>query len=77
MIKLSILGIATTLSVAIATPVFGQAAIQEPGAYAFYHPNSDLGAGSSRAAADAAELKQFRYNGLYIKVEARKSHQHR
>jgi hypothetical protein len=30
---------------AIATPVFAQAAIQEPGAYAFYHPNADVLAG--------------------------------
>jgi hypothetical protein len=27
---------------AIATPVFAQAAIQEPGAFAFYHPNADV-----------------------------------
>ena len=30
------------LSTAIATPVFAQAAIQEPGAYAFYHPDADV-----------------------------------
>lgn len=30
---------------AIATPVFAQAAIQEPGAFAFYHPNADVLAG--------------------------------
>ena len=28
-------------------PVFAQAAIQEPGAYAFYHPNADVLAGRS------------------------------
>ena len=27
---------------AAATPVFAQAAIQEPGAFAFYHPNADV-----------------------------------
>jgi hypothetical protein len=27
---------------AVATPVFAQAAIQEPGAYSFYHPNADV-----------------------------------
>jgi BA14K-like protein len=26
----------------IATPAFAQAAIQEPGAFAFYHPNADV-----------------------------------
>jgi hypothetical protein len=36
---------AALLLVAVATPVFAQAAIQEPGAYAFYHPNADVLAG--------------------------------
>ena len=30
------------LVTATATPVFAQAAIQEPGAFAFYHPNADV-----------------------------------
>jgi len=38
---------AALLATAIATPVFAQAAIQEPGAYAFYHPNADVTAGRS------------------------------
>ena len=33
---------AAFLLTAIATPVFAQAAIQEPGAYSFYHPNADV-----------------------------------
>jgi hypothetical protein len=33
---------AAFLITAAATPVFAQAAIQEPGAYAFYHPNADV-----------------------------------
>ena len=36
---------ATFLMAAAATPVFAQAAVQEPGAYAFYHPNADVLAG--------------------------------
>jgi hypothetical protein len=36
---------AAFLMTAIATPVFAQAAIQEPGAYSFYHPNADVLAG--------------------------------
>jgi BA14K-like protein len=31
-----------TIAAAIATPVFAQAAVQEPGAYAFYHPDADV-----------------------------------
>src|SRR6266446_9714776 len=34
--------VAAVLATAIVTPVFAQAAIQEPGAYAFYHPNADV-----------------------------------
>jgi hypothetical protein len=30
------------LSAAAATPVFAPAAIQEPGEFAFYHPNLDV-----------------------------------
>ena len=37
-----ILSAATMLSMMIATPAFAQAAVQEPGAAAFYHPNADL-----------------------------------
>jgi hypothetical protein len=33
---------AAVLSLMSATPVFAQAAIQEPGAFAFYYPNNDV-----------------------------------
>ena len=36
---------AALLATAFATPVFAQAAIQEPGAFAFNHPNADVLAG--------------------------------
>ena len=43
------LSAAAILSMMFATPVFAQAAVQEPGAYAFYHPDGDvLEAGVSR-----------------------------
>ena len=41
MTRFKMLGAAAILSM-IATPVFAQAAIQEPGAFAFYHPNADV-----------------------------------
>jgi hypothetical protein len=47
MTKFTLLGVATILSVALAAPVLAQAVIQEPGAYAFYHPNGDLRIGST------------------------------
>ena len=39
--SLKTLGVAVLLSTA-ATPVFAQAAIQEPGLFAFYHPYADV-----------------------------------
>jgi hypothetical protein len=54
MTSLKILAAALVLSAASATTAFAQAAIGEPGAYAFYHPNGDvLHAGSPTPAADA------------------------
>jgi hypothetical protein len=54
MTNLKILAAALVLSAASATTAFAQAAIGEPGAYAFYHPNGDvLHAGSPTPAADA------------------------
>jgi hypothetical protein len=42
MTRAKIIGAAAILSLAFATPVFAQAAIQEPGAFAFYYPNNDV-----------------------------------
>jgi BA14K-like protein len=42
MTRFKILGAAAMLSLVFATPVFAQAAIQEPGAFAFYYPNNDV-----------------------------------
>jgi hypothetical protein len=55
MTSLKTITAALVLSAASATTAFAQAAIQEPGAYAFYHPNGDvLHAGSPAADAMAA-----------------------
>jgi len=37
-----LLSVAAILSTVIATPVFAQAAIDEPGAFAFAYPNADV-----------------------------------
>ena len=42
MTRFKILGAAGILALMSATPVFAQAAIQEPGAFAFYYPNNDV-----------------------------------
>jgi len=46
----------------MATPVLAQAAIQEPGAFAFYHPNADvLNAGRPTPAETAGARASVRF----------------
>jgi hypothetical protein len=42
MTRLKMFSAAAILSLMFATPVFAQAAIQEPGLFAFYYPNKDV-----------------------------------
>ena len=42
MTRLKIFAATAILSMMVATPVFAQAAVQEPGLYAFYHPDGDV-----------------------------------
>ena len=68
MTRFKILGAAAVLSMMMATPLFAQAAIQEPGAFAFYHPNADVlngGRPTPAAGMDARTLMQFNSNDAY------------
>jgi hypothetical protein len=68
MTRFKILGAAAILSLMFATPVFAQAAIQEPGMFAFYYPNNDVlnGGRPTRAAGmDARTLMQFNSRDAY------------
>jgi hypothetical protein len=60
---------AAVLTATIATPVFAQAAIQEPGAYAFYHPNADTLGG--RPAFRSFDQTYAYYNGAVPAREPR------
>lgn len=42
MTSFKLFGAALALSAIVAVPVSAQQAIQEPGAYSFYHPNADV-----------------------------------
>ena len=53
MTMIQLLGTAVALSVLIVSPGSAQHMIDEPGMYAFYHPNGDLGIGSARPPVDA------------------------
>jgi len=73
MTTLKLLGAALILSAAVATPLAAQQAIQEPGAYAFYHPNGDLGIGSSRPADAMASQLRGDVAGMRMAVRSHKT----
>jgi hypothetical protein len=54
MITCKITAVAVALSVLAAGPAFSQAAIREPGAFEFYHPNDDVLNGGAPVAASAS-----------------------
>jgi hypothetical protein len=59
MTSLKTIAVAAVLSALTATPVFAQAAIQEPGAFAFFYPNLDVLNGGAPTPA-ARRLEQVR-----------------
>jgi hypothetical protein len=75
MTRFRIPGAAAMLSLAFATPVFAQAAIQEPGLYAFYYPNNDVlhgGRPTPAAGLDARTLAQVNRSDAYgVSVNSR------
>ena len=48
MTKIKLLGAIGALSALVTAPASAQHMIDEPGMFAFYHPNGDLGIGSTR-----------------------------
>ena len=53
MTKLKLLGAVAIVSALIASPASAQHMIEEPGMFAFVHPDGDLGIGSTRPAPEA------------------------
>lgn len=51
---------AAILSALSATPALAQRMIDEPGIFAFYHPNGDLGIASTRRPVDAQAMAPMR-----------------
>lgn len=73
MTKAKIIGAAAILSLAFATPVFAQVAIQEPGAFAFYYPNNDVlngGRPTPAAGLDAQTLMRLNTAASHDTVDA-------
>ena len=53
MTSFKLFGAALVLSVIAVAPVSAQEVIQEPGSYAFYHPNADVLNSGARASSNA------------------------
>ena len=56
MTKTRFFGAAAFLSVLVGSPASAQHMIDEPGMYAFYHPNGDLGIAAARPPVDAMAM---------------------
>jgi hypothetical protein len=68
MTRLKFLGAVAIVFAITGAPVFAQAAIQEPGAFAFYHPDADVlngGRPTPAAAADAMAALRFGNSDAY------------
>jgi hypothetical protein len=76
MTSFKLFGAALVLSAIAMVPVSAQEAIQEPGAYAFYHPNGDVlrsGAPSSSNAM-AQSLRSDAVAGTQMSVRSHRVH---
>jgi hypothetical protein len=71
MTNFKLIATAVVLSAAIAAPSFAQEAIQEPGSYAFYHPNADLTAGA-RVGASSNAMASVRGNDAMASAPIRR-----
>jgi len=73
MTKLKFLAILAVVSASTATPVLAQSVISEPGAYAFYYPDADLGIGSALSPREAAggALGQIKTAGAMASAQLR------
>jgi hypothetical protein len=66
MTTLKTIAAAAALAALTATPVFAQAAIQEPGLFAFYHPNLDVLNGGALTPAARNDPREWRFtNNLH------------
>jgi hypothetical protein len=76
MTRRKILGAAAILSMMTATPVFAQAAVQEPGLFAFYHPDADIltaGRPTPGETPSATGSVAFGSRGAYASMDANAS----
>lgn len=78
MTSLKLFGAALVLSIAAAAPVSAQQAIQEPGSFAFYHPNADVlnsgGPLPTGAMAQERSLRSSAIAGTQLSVRPHRAH---
>jgi hypothetical protein len=79
MTRFRILSAAAILTLTFATPVFAQAAIQEPGAFAFNYPNYDVlnGGRPTPAARMDAKAGLGPFSGSYAYTAGEPARRHR
>jgi hypothetical protein len=66
MTTLKTIAVAAVLSALTATPLYAQAAMQEPGLFAFYHPNLDvLNQGAPTPAAKLLDSSRLSHHHPY------------
>jgi hypothetical protein len=76
MTSFKLFGAAFVVCAIAVAPVAAQEAIQEPGAYAFYHPNGDVldaGRSASPANAMAAQLPREAFAGTQMSVRSHRA----
>jgi hypothetical protein len=73
MLKYKLFGAAVVASMAIATPALAEV-IQEPGNYAFFYPNGDLGLGYSQPAGAMAQAPRGDVASVRMSVRTHRVH---
>jgi hypothetical protein len=71
MTRFRLLGAAAMMAAFAASPASAQHMIDEPGMFAFTHPNGDLGIASTRAPADARAMVPISDRGRMRAMEMR------
>jgi hypothetical protein len=71
---LRIIGTVALLTVSGEFPAFAQAAVQEPGAYAFYHPNADVLNAGRPSVRSIYPLNAFASSAFHPRLRTRSRH---
>ncbi len=74
MAMLRILGAVALLTISGELPAFAQAAIQEPGAYAFYRPNADVLSPGRPSVRSFYPMSAFTSSAHYPRVRTLRRH---